>query len=471
MWKRTPKIPVLLVISVIAFLVRVVNLNYNSPFSDEAQYIVLGRKVIAGHWQEETPFSWVGGMPLFYPALSAVFASFGGVVGARFLNVLLGSLAVYLLYHAAKELNLFKEQGSNERLGWIAALLLALSAIPIHLSRLATYDMLSFTLFLAGLLFWQRILRTESGVGRRRETSVFLAALFFVLAFLAKYIVLVFFFPILFVSLIRFKMSDHGDRRRLARYFFLPIILGIGVYLAMFFPSLQEFLRNQVKEPQNQAGMILSVYQRYTLWSYLLAIAGSLMVFRRRPLLVIALLGGSLVVPAAHLAMNNSASVYQHAFLSLLFLLPLASVPIIEASKRDRRVGYLLIALATSVLFSASYRQVRALESAWHDSRDVMQFLRERLAPQDRILTQEGDVTVLALSGIPQDRITGPFWFEYQGLERVPAYQKALADGFFTSIQLTTDAHGEFLSAVQSGLTDQYQLIYDRHPYLVYRRL
>ena len=79
---RLPSI-FLIIILLIAFVLRVNNLNYNSPFLDEAMHIKLGKKVLADSWAEEAPFSWVGGLPLFYPRLSAYAYKVGGILGSR----------------------------------------------------------------------------------------------------------------------------------------------------------------------------------------------------------------------------------------------------------------------------------------------------------------------------------------------------------------------------------------------------
>src|SRR3990167_9805010 len=123
----------LVLIILIAFFIRVYNLAYNSPFVDEAQYIVLGKKVLAGHWQEAGPFSWVGGMPLFYPPLAAIFGFFG-IVGARFLSAVLGTLSVYLIYEFAKSIKLDETEKTNQTIGLISAALLVVLAIPIYLT-------------------------------------------------------------------------------------------------------------------------------------------------------------------------------------------------------------------------------------------------------------------------------------------------------------------------------------------------
>ena len=183
----------LVLIILAAFLFRVINLNYNTPFLDEAIYIKLGEKVLEGHWQEESPFSWIGGMPLFYPSLSALFYNIGGLLGSRLLNVLLGTLSVYLLYGFTFKLHLSDISDNNEFIAGISAFLLAVMSIPVYLSRLAIYDMLSFTFFLAGLFFLLSGLADKKHGLWQKENFYFLSALSLFLSFLAKYTTLILF--------------------------------------------------------------------------------------------------------------------------------------------------------------------------------------------------------------------------------------------------------------------------------------
>src|SRR3990167_4577110 len=154
----------LIVILLSAFLIRTINLNYNSPFLDEAIYINLGREFWAGKWHDlAQSIAWVGGLPFFYPPLTAAFHAIGGIIASRFLNVILGVASVYFIYQLTYEL--FPVANKNQRTtgGIIAAALMATSAIPIAYSRQATYDTLSVFLFMAGSLYLTRAIYEGEG--------------------------------------------------------------------------------------------------------------------------------------------------------------------------------------------------------------------------------------------------------------------------------------------------------------------
>ena len=73
---------ILLAISLIAFFVRIYNLNFNSVFIDEAFYIVIGKNILSGNLsQVVNDITWVGGFPFFYPLFSALSYEVGGIVG------------------------------------------------------------------------------------------------------------------------------------------------------------------------------------------------------------------------------------------------------------------------------------------------------------------------------------------------------------------------------------------------------
>src|SRR3990172_11986994 len=101
-----------------AFLIRTVNLNYNSPFLDEAVYINLGKTFWKGRWGELFhDISWVGGFPFFYPPLSAMFHALGGIIATRFFNVLLGVGSVFLIYRFTREIFPIDSQKESRHAG------------------------------------------------------------------------------------------------------------------------------------------------------------------------------------------------------------------------------------------------------------------------------------------------------------------------------------------------------------------
>lgn len=175
-------------IIVFAFVIRIYNLNFNSPFLDEALYIIRGLNTLNGNIGETLEdTSWVGGNPFFYPLLSGIFYSLGGIVGTRFLNVVLGTICVFLIYAFTKQLLLFKDKRTNEIAGLAAAGIMATTTVAITSSRLAIYDALSFTLFLFALVTLHKAI--YSGEGKFYVQ----ASITLFLSFLAKYIVAIFF--------------------------------------------------------------------------------------------------------------------------------------------------------------------------------------------------------------------------------------------------------------------------------------
>ena len=184
--KRFLSLPYLFlpVVILLALGLRLYNLYYNSPFLDEAIYVMLGEKFLAGTWQEDSPFSWVGGMPLFYPFFSAVAYNIGGIVGSRLLNVLLGVTSTYLIFLFVKNLNIFDERKHNVINGIVASLFFAIAPVPLWLSRLAIYDMLSYTFFMLNIVLLQ------AGIQKNNRSFYFLAVLALFFSFLAKFYIL-----------------------------------------------------------------------------------------------------------------------------------------------------------------------------------------------------------------------------------------------------------------------------------------
>lgn len=89
----------LFIITGLSFGLRIYNLNYNSPFNDEAIYIVLGRLgIFQGDWWIYNAASWMAGQPYVYPSMTAIAYMSGGIVASRVLNVLIGLLAIESMF-------------------------------------------------------------------------------------------------------------------------------------------------------------------------------------------------------------------------------------------------------------------------------------------------------------------------------------------------------------------------------------
>lgn|SRR3989344_87091 len=137
---------------VLAFLVRFINLNYNSPFNDEAIYVVVGQTgLFLGDWVSYNAASWMAGHPYFYPSITAIAYKIGGIAQSRFVNVAFGILTLYTIYQI---IIILYERGNKKLFpGLITIALLGITPIGVYVSRLATYDAPSFFFIFLGLYF------------------------------------------------------------------------------------------------------------------------------------------------------------------------------------------------------------------------------------------------------------------------------------------------------------------------------
>ena len=86
-------------IIITTFLIRVINLNYNSAFNDEGIYIVVGRMgLFENDWSSYGANFWMAGLPYIYPPLSALAFQTGGLIGSRLLNIFFGVFLVEEIY-------------------------------------------------------------------------------------------------------------------------------------------------------------------------------------------------------------------------------------------------------------------------------------------------------------------------------------------------------------------------------------
>ncbi len=460
----------LALVLVAAFLIRVINLNYNSPFLDEAIYIQVGLKALSGQIDETLESaSWVGGLPLFYPVLSASLYSVGGLLLTRFFNVLLGTVCVFLIYHFTKQLMLFKEEGLNKLSGLMASSLIAVLAIPVAISRLANYDALSFTLFLLGIVLLHKAI--FSGDRMFYPTSV--AVLF--LSFLAKYTVAIF-FPFIFLMpvflAVRSRSSD--ILWGIIQYFCTPFFFLMAFYVFFNFSSLQSFFVNQTVLESTDLSEILNTFLNYTWIIYVISIFSLIIYFDKRRFIVWILFLLSLVPPVTHLLSRNDASIAQHSFLSLIFLAPLASsffISIYEKFPAKLGIAGFMVFLLFTFIYSSP--QIKSLDSFWPNTTEAAKILRQKVSPQDQVLAESDDVVALALKDkLSADQVAGPFNFSYQDKEGADAYVQAINDKYFNFVEIENAYFpDDYISGIEKALSTNYTKIFDDGRVKVYQRV
>jgi len=461
-----------------SFAVRVYNLNYNSPFNDEAVYIVVGKlQIFQKDFWSYNANAWMGGNSFFYPTASALAYVSGGIVGSRLLNVLFGVLAVEIIFH----LTFLLTRGASS-FKFLAAVLAALAVSgatsAIYISRLATYDMPAFYFFILGIFLL--ILAEKNTNGGK---WYFLAATFLLLSFLTKIIVLVY---LPFVIIYSFVKSRSLKKRRYffwKRYFILPLALGLFGYFFTTYDSLISFFTLQMGRERVSLPSLMQFFWNLSnnfWWMWIVGSVGLLISGQWRKWVVLTI--SSLIILLAHLSSFRQISLDKHVFLSIIFLSIIFGIGAAEIVyfivKRYPPALYTLLGILISILmihWAFSYQNSKQYNLFWPNTSFVSSFLKEKVKPEDKVLAQSGADVILALynENFPTNTSTFDF-FEYQKYKGEETYIQAVRDGYFNFIQVYQDSTYSKVQKLENKVTesmeDNYKLILKESGFLVYQR-
>jgi hypothetical protein len=454
----------------IALEMRLYQLNYNSPFLDEAAYIVIGRQILDGHFGAGIEaLTWMGGFPFFYPLFSAGAYVLGGIVASRIIVACLGTVLTYLIYRFTNQLTLLTTTWQNRMAGIIAAAWFATSTIPLAFERLAIYDTLCFFLFLFGICMLHKALYE----GERRHYMA--AAMLFILSFLAKYIT-VMYLPIIciFTIFLSYIIGGKQGLKVILLYFCLPITFCLGGYILLNWPSLRMYTSNPAVSQHQSAWSVWNRYWQYTTLTGISAVPGMIQAFKsRRPLFFILPIFAFWIVPI-HMIEGNTGSVDQHSVYTLMFLTPFIGMwlTFILSKEKLRTAGYLLIFILIGINTLYTYHQLPDHLGYWKNTTSAMNFFVKKVAISDRIIAESDKIAELALySRIPPDRIIGPFDYSYNGKIGPDAYIETIKQNDIRFIELdNTDFPTETRQKIESFIQGTYQKIYQEDNIRIYKK-
>lgn len=466
----------LYVLLFLGFLVRVANLNYNSAFNDEAIYIVIGRLgLFANDWWSYGAKLWMAGLPYIYPSLAALSYEAGGLVGARLLNVIFGVIFLEEVFRFVKLLNIFDKK-TNTIAALIATFLVAFSGIGIFVSKLATYDMPSFLLFFLGMNSFLKARQFSNG------KYYFLAFLFLFLAFLTK-IVIALFFPILFViAFFMLKDKSASEKRTAIIYLFAPFFLASLVYGLFYWENLMTYIFTHKDLGKTEGGLydILALIWRETYQVFLLSIPAGLLItgFAKARKMLLGIIPLALAVPVFHILLTRFATLDKHLYLVVAFLAVIVGYGIGHVlTSKDRIIGLTtLVALPiiSAVYILASLNGVASLEHQWKNTYETQDFLRARIEPGDKVLTEDGATIALALYDIifPPKSIVTFDWINYSGLETDEGYIRAVREGYFDFIELDGEFEGKdkLREDIKKNMENNYHLVHKLGTFEIYER-
>ena len=488
-----------------ALLVRVINLDYNSAFNDEAIYIVVGRMgLYTSDWLSYGAKLWMAGLPYIYPVLSALAYETTGLLGSRFLNVIFGLLLVEEVYRLTLLLNLFDRQ-TNKTAAVIALFLSGFTATGIYVSKLATYDILSFLLMMVAITSFLRAQYSQNG----KYYFISFVSIFF--AFLTKIVVGIFFAPLFILSLAILRSRSKKHKQLALAYLYVPFFLGMSIYGLLSINNLMTFIathRGQGIVEQYQP--LFELIWDMSGFTMLMAIpASGLLALLNKTKQTASLCGLAAVIPVFHLTLRRFATLDKHIYLTEIFLsviigyatsylihrkdsvpfpsfisqlsakaklrLPLLS----KLSVHNRNGGSLLfrsiVVFCLAFVFAFhSLQTADGLEQGWKNTKGVGYFLSEKVKPGDKVLTENGGALILMLYDkiFPPTNIVTFDWIDYSGITEEQAYVQAIRDGYFDFVEFDGESqtHETLTQILRQEMSGSYSLIYSVNNFEVYEK-
>lgn len=462
-------------------LVRLLNLNYNSPFADEAIYVVIGRLgLFQNDWVTYNPASWLAGLPYLYPSIAALTYVIGGITASRLFNILLNVLLVAVVFKLTTRLFTGKSEEQKLFAGAIAALIAGGASVGIWVSRLATYDMPSFFFFLVSLYF---LLKAED----KTEThgrNYFYSGFFLFLATMTK-IIIGAYVPFVFAyAWLKAKSLPKKNRRFWLIYFLMPLLIGFGLYALTQTSFLLSYAGTSAAREKETFTALLSALWQHTKYVIPFFILGSVgMLLKKDFKKWAAFTGLSLIVLLPHfLTQRALPTMEKQTYLTIALLAPVIGIGITYLFSYVKFAAARLI-FGLVVLFSlggywyANYQEVLPYNVYWQDIRPYSDGVRAHVAKDDKILSESGMPFILdAYDYIYPHNVTTYDYISYRGRGGYDAYAEAVKDGYFDVIQLSDSKEVvpstlEMRKIIINNFNDNYKLAYRKNDYLIYKRV
>lgn len=453
------------------------NLNYNSPFSDEAIYIVLGKLgLFQWDWTSYAAGNWMAGSLFAYPPLTALAYSSFGIVGSRLLNVIFGLASVITIAAIAAEL-VPPRLATTTRLATL--IIFGFSGLSLLVSRLATYDMPAFYFFFLSLYALLKANHAPALPGK----WYFLSAVSLTLAILMKVIILGYAPFLVVIALYQIVRDPHPQRRFFFwRYYLLPLSF-IGLFYLFFqVPGLRVYFSTHKSVELASYSQIITSVSQYLLILIPLWLTGTLLLlsYKRIKIWAITTLAAFWIIGlhlfAHRLATFDKHLYFTHAFVSILVGIGLGYLTNYPHAQLKRFVLALaLVILIPTLTLSATLGYQYG--ETWENTDGVNSFLKTVIKTGDYILSEEGPTTMLATYQQNHPLQTATFdWYEYQGHEGIEAYGQAVKDAHFNYLVLyqdidqVNDLNQEVQQIVESTKDDTYQPVYQDNSFIVYQR-
>lgn len=440
----------------LTFLVRFLNLTFNTLHLDEAIYVTVGEEALSGVYLQGAS-TWMFGSYL-YPLLSAAVNGVGGVFAMRLSSALLSTGAAYFVFLTT--LRLF-----GRRAALWALLVFSLTGVSINLGQHATYDALSVPFVSASLYCVVSAMKAPKKQGRFLRWG----AITFSLSVLAKYIALLTLPALLLVMPLLHFHHQRGFFSFLRdirwQEFATPIVLILGIYSAYYHNDLYQVASSRFAfQSATRQEILVGTLQHIGL-PLIPAAAGALIIirnwqqrFRRENvmrffllMLGLAALGtASIMLPLYQLADVNIRSLWKHNVFALVFVAPMAGYGVEQVernlyaafryrSPKLRTVGASLTALCIFGFVSYGLRQNKDFQQSWPNNEQVLTFIRaQEINENSRVLSSSYAIYEYYLDlGVNDRSIWKNIWYdEYEDVVGEEGVARAIEDCAYTMVIL-----------------------------------
>lgn len=453
--RRSPRITSehgtwLLVVLLLAFTLRALDLEFNTAFEGESFMVLMGRSILAGGADVttymRTAFGWY-----LWPVVAALTDYAGGLTALRLLAALLGTCAVGGVF-------LFTRRLFDERTALAAALLSAAFTPALLASRVATPDAAGMALLACTLALFARAAQTGTW------SAWIWASCFAIATVLVKHS-LAGIIPVLCL------LAPVLDRRR-GLLFTLTVTAVLAVYATWYVSALQEMVASASSGPTDaraEDGITQSVLREHldVVLLVLLSLAALVQGNREtRQTIGVLLLGAlSLTIVPSSLAFDPHA--WSHLVYPTMLLLPAAACGGMGLADRIVRrdnvlVGLVMTVVAGSVFLLGGHGLApmrRGVPAVWPNTRIVAEFLQTRVLYGQHLLVDDASVRYVLADVTPQRAIADEHAFAYDGLVAPTSYARAVAAGLFDYVVLDgndTDGARALHAAIEPVLSGRY---------------
>jgi hypothetical protein len=466
---------------IISFITKLYNLGYNSPSRDEAVYVAIGHSILfKWNWALYNTASWMGGHAYFYPIVTSFINNYYGIYGSRLLSIIFLSISVYFTYFTTNKLltrihgGLFRKRVNTISL--LSAVIVAFSQGSIYISRLATYDVPSFTALVVGIYYL--VLSCEYKIDDSIKAKNFLmSSLFLSLSIAFKYITVIYLPIIIFVS---YKYIFAHFKKSLLHfwkfYFAFPLFISTSILLLTQYQYLITFVSIQtVREYANPVEIIKLFFDNtyYLIPYFVFGIIG--LVKKKYWKILLAEFVSIVTIILFHLMFSRTSALDKHSFLISLAVSIFSSIGIYElfTKKIYKYIIYLIAILyiPLNIYFANRFNYL------WPNFDKGLLYLQENMKPKDRLLTENGSSIMLSAFGsLSPINVTTFDWFEYKKIVGSEAYKNALKEGYFTYIELEkdtfikSDSYKSLNKIVSDNLDINYQKVVETDDYVILKR-